>query len=81
MYAQLLSGVTDPIIGLSLHRLPYIVYAISEGFDETAHMRSLVKALAGRRCDKYQTYRLMFWLSLFNTGDLLSWRNRSFKYL
>ena len=44
--------VKDLWLGKSLNLHPCIVYASSESSDETAHIRSLVWAFAGRMCDK-----------------------------
>ena len=48
------------IFGRSLRLLPYFMCANSEGYDETARMRRLARAFAGRLCDKYRN--LMSWL-------------------
>ena len=40
--------------------IPYLMCANSEGSGETAQMRSLARAFAGRLCDKY--YNLILWL-------------------
>ena len=48
------------IFGRTHHLLPYFMCANSEGSDETAQMRRLAWALAGRLCDKY--HNLMSWL-------------------
>ena len=55
-HAHLSSGATGLKFGLSLPLLPYFVCARSEGSDESAHMRRLVSAFAGRRWDKYQHF-------------------------
>ena len=52
--AQLSSETISLNFCLSMRLLLFIVYARSEGSDETAHMRSLVWAYAARRCNKYQ---------------------------
>ena len=41
MHAQLSSGTRSLISGLRLSLLPYFVYAISKGYDETAQMHRL----------------------------------------
>ena len=46
--------------GRTLRLLPYFMYANSEGSGETARMRRLTWAFAGRLCDKYQNF--MSWL-------------------
>ena len=48
---------------LILQMLPYFMCANSEGSDETARMRRLAWAFAGRLCDKYHNH--MSWLNLF----------------
>ena len=50
------------ILGRTLRLLPYFMFANSEGSDETARMRRLAWAFAGRLCDKY--HNLMSWLNL-----------------
>ena len=40
--------------GLSLYLLSYFVYPRSEGSDESAQMRRLVRAMPARRYDMYQ---------------------------
>ena len=37
---------------LSMHLHPFYVYASSEGYDESAHMRRLALAFVARRSDK-----------------------------
>ena len=51
------------IFGRTLCLLPYFMCANSEGSGETARMRRLAWAFAGRLCDKY--HNLMSWLVLF----------------
>ena len=41
------------IFGWTLRLLPYFMCANSEGSGETARMRRLDRAFAGRLCDKY----------------------------
>ena len=48
----------------TLRLLPYFMCANSEGSGETARMRRLAWAFAGRLCDKY--HNLMSWLKCFN---------------
>ena len=48
------------MIGRILRLLPHFIYANSEGSAETARMRRLAWAFAGRLCDKY--HNLMSWL-------------------
>ena len=55
-------GLDILIFSQTLCLLPYYMCANSEGSGETAQMRRLVWAFAGRLCDKYQN--LMSWLSL-----------------
>ena len=52
-HAQPSSGARCPIVGRILHLLPYVMFANSEGSGETARMRRLAWAFAGRLCDKY----------------------------
>ena len=47
----------------TLRLLPYFMCANSEGSGETARMRRLAWAFAGRLCDKY--HYLMIWLNCF----------------
>ena len=57
-------GLNVWFFGRTLRLLPYFMCANSEGSGETARMRRLGWAFAGRLCDKY--YNLMSWLiSLF----------------
>ena len=49
--------------GLSLHSLPYFVYASSEGSSETGQICSNCRASAAPRCNKYLNH--ICWLSLF----------------
>ena len=42
-------------VGPRFHLNPYLVYASSEGSDETTQMHRLVRALAAQPCDKNQT--------------------------
>ena len=58
--AQPSNAATRLIFGQTLHLLPYVMCANSEGSGETARMRSLAWALAVRLCDKY--HNLMSWL-------------------
>ena len=53
------SGARSLNFGLGLHLHSYVMHTSSEGSDETAHVRSLVRALASRRCDKY--HKLVCW--------------------
>ena len=48
------------IFGQTLRLLSYFMWANSKGSGETARMRSLTRAFAGRLCDKY--HNLMSWL-------------------
>ena len=48
------------MFGQTLPLLPYLMCANSEGSGETAQMRRLTWAFAGRPCDKY--HNLMSWL-------------------
>ena len=59
-HAQLSSGARCLIFGRTLCLLPYFMWANSEGSGETARMRRLAWAFAGRLCDKY--HNLMSWL-------------------
>ena len=56
-HAQLSSGARCLIFGRTLRLLPYFMSANSEGSDETARMRRLAWAFAGRLCDKYHKFR------------------------
>ena len=58
-YSDVSSGTRSLNFGLGLHLHPYFMHASSEGSDETAHVRSLVRALASRRCNKY--HKLVCW--------------------
>ena len=59
-HVQSSSGARCLIFGLTLRLLPYFMFANSNGFGETARMRRLAWAFAGRLCDKY--HNLMSWL-------------------
>ena len=59
-HAQPSSGARCLIFGRTLRLLPYFMCANSEGSGETAQMRRLAWAFAGRLCDKY--HNLMSWL-------------------
>ena len=59
-HAQPSSWATSLIFGLTLHLLPYFMWANSEGFGATARMRRLAWAFAGCLCDKY--HNRMGWL-------------------
>ena len=48
---------------LSLHLHPYFVYVCSDGFGESAHLRSLVLAFVARKFDKYR--HLICWFICF----------------
>ena len=65
-HAQASSGARCLIFGRTLRLLPYFMCANSKGSGETARMRRLTKACAGRLCDKYHS--LMSWLiyTLYN---------------
>ena len=52
-HAQSSSGARCLMFGRTLHLLPYFMCANSEGSGETARMRRLAFAFAGRLCDKY----------------------------
>ena len=56
------SGARCLIFGRTLRLLPYFMCANSEGSGETARMRRLACAFAGRLCDKFNN--LMSWLYL-----------------
>ena len=62
-HAQPSSGARCLIFGRTLHLLPYFMCANSEDSGETARMRRLAWAFAGRLCDKY--HNLMSWLLYF----------------
>ena len=55
------NGATRLIFGQTLRLLPYFMCANSEGSGETARMRRIAWAFAGRLCDKY--HNLMSWLN------------------
>ena len=59
-HVQPSSGYRCLIFGWTLRLLPYFMSANSEGSGETARMRRLAWAFAGRPCDKYHS--LMSWL-------------------
>ena len=74
------SGIRCLIFGWSLRLLSYFTCANSEGSGETAHMRRLAWAFAGRLCDKY--HNLMSWRHLYvfvrenggwEMGPVISW--------
>ena len=50
------------------------MYANSEGSGETARMRRLAWAFAGRLCDKY--HNLMIWLNRFSVFYLFAVDNK-----
>ena len=56
------SGARCLIFGRTLRLRPYFMCANSEGSGETARMRRIAWAFAGRLCDKY--HNLMSWLKL-----------------
>ena len=62
-HAQPSSGARSLIFGRTLRLLPYFMCANSKGSGETARMRRLAWAFAGRLCDKY--HNLMSWLKSF----------------
>ena len=53
-HTDLLSGTRDLSFSLGLQLHPHFVYPSSEGSDESAHLRRLVKAFDIRQYDKYQ---------------------------
>ena len=53
--------VLRKLIGRTVRLLPYFMYANREGSGETARMRRLAWAFAGRLCDKYHNH--MSWLN------------------
>ena len=61
-HAQPSSGARCLSFGRTLRLLPYFMCANSEGSGETAQMRKLAWAFAGRLCYKY--HNLMNWLIL-----------------
>ena len=63
MHAQPSSAARCLIFGQTLRLLPYFMCVNSEGLEETARMRRLAWAFAGRLCDKYDN--LMSWLLCF----------------
>ena len=70
-HAQPPSGARCLGFGRTLRLLPYCMYAAnSEGSGETARMRRLAWAFAGRLCEKYQN--LMSWLITvyFKSGQM-----------
>ena len=71
-HAQPSSGARCLIFCWTLRLLPYLMYANSDGSGETARMRRLAWAFAGRLCDKY--HNLMSWLKS------ASFRRRVFAY-
>ena len=50
MHAQLSSGPRSLMFGQSHTLFPYFVHANSDGSGETAHMRSLARAIAASEC-------------------------------
>ena len=71
-HAQPSTGARCRIFGRTLCLLPYFMCASSEGSGETARMRRLAGAFAGRLCGKY--HNLMSWLIWSFT---ISWRTNS----
>ena len=63
----LASGARCLIFGRTLRLLPYFMCVNSEGSGETARMRRLAWAFAGRQCDKY--HNLMSWLNYCSIRD------------
>ena len=59
-HAQPSSGTRCLIFGRTIRLLPYFVCANSEGSGETARVRRLAWAFAGRLCDK--SHNLIGWL-------------------
>ena len=53
-HANLFRGAMGLSFSLGLHRHPYLVYPSSEGTDESAHLRRLIRAFDVRQYDKYQ---------------------------
>ena len=70
-HAQPSSGAGYLIFGQTLPLLPYFMCANSEGSGETAWMRRLAWALAGRLCDKYH----ISW-----AGSIIRWQNHNNKF-
>ena len=66
-HAQPSSGAKCLIFGRTFRLFPYFMCANSEGSSETARMRRLALAFAGRLCDKY--HNLMSWLILQLTSE------------
>ena len=71
-HAQPSSGARCLIFGRTLRLLPYFMCANSEGSGETAWMRRLAWAFAGRLCDKY--HNLMSWLSSVFYSSRCHWK-------
>ena len=63
------------MFGRTLRLLPYFMWANSEGSGETAQMRRLAWAFAGRLCDKY--HNRMSWLKSYlvsqSRSQILDW--------
>ena len=69
-HAQPSSAARCLIFSRTLRLLPYSMCANSEGSGETARMRRLAWAFAGRLCDKY--HNLMSWLNYMSV-----WHSKS----
>ena len=54
-------GLDVWLFGQTIRQLPYLMCVNSEGSGESARMRRLAWAIAGRLCDKY--HNLMSWLN------------------
>ena len=61
--------VISQIFCLNFQLLPYFEYVSSKGSDETGCLRGLVRALAARLRDKYQTLKRL----LFYSGFVVKW--------
>ena len=73
--AQASSVARCLIFGRTLRLLPDFMCANSEGSGETARMRRLAWAFAGRLCDKY--HNLMSWLMFIESLVVLTFFNVS----
>ena len=68
-YAQPSNGARCLIVGRTLRLLPYFMCANSEGSGETARMRRLARAFAGRLYDKLKYHNLTIWLRCIWVND------------
>ena len=62
-------GLDVWFFGWTLRLLPYFIYANGDDPGETARVRRLAWAFAGRLCDKY--HNLMSWLNIYLPNSVL----------